>query len=134
MTVNKKSYLKKYNWEGKTILVVEDDEASYIFLRELLGITLAKIVMAQDGRQAMKYCQDEQPDLVLLDIKIPFIDGFAVLKKLKKKYPQLPVIAQTAFSSVEYEQQCIEAGFDRYLSKPLQGDLLLKTLHYILFP
>ena len=87
------------NWEGKTILIVEDDEISMEFLTELLSPSKVKIFVAKDGQQAVSLCLDNNTiDVVLMDVRLPKMNGKVAMQEIKKERPELPIIAQTAFA------------------------------------
>ena len=105
--------------ENKTLLVVEDDEQSYFFFESILKKTKSKIVHATDGQQAVDLCKNQKFDLILMDIRLPKMDGYIATKKIKEIHPDVKIIAQTAFAMVGEKERCIEAGCDDYISKPI---------------
>lgn len=119
----------KYEWEGKTILIVEDDISSTFYLKEILDETGVDLLFASDGGQAVKLVSEHpELDLVLMDIQIPILDGYATTIEIKKMKPELPVIAQTAYALLDDREKCMNAGCDGYLSKPIDPMKLLETL------
>jgi len=119
-----------YNWHNKKILIVEDDESSYIFLKHLFQKTNITIIYAQDGKKAIKTFEENQDiDLVLMDLNLPELNGYEATKKIKKIKSTLPIIALTAYFNEETEQECLKQGFDKYLTKPYNEDLILKTIN-----
>jgi PAS domain S-box-containing protein len=124
----------KANFTGETILIAEDEEFNYIFLYELLRRTGLTILHARDGTQVLPLLQ-EHPEirLILMDIKMPFLNGLDATRLVKKNFPQLPVIAQTAYAHTNEREQIISAGCDDYVSKPINSNELLKIIaRYIL--
>ena len=116
------------NWVDKTILIVEDDEMSYIFLKEILKGTRANLLHAKTGNKALELANtNQQIDLVLMDIKLPDISGYEVTSLIKKSR-DIPVIAQTAFAMADDHKKCIEVGCDDYLSKPINRKKLLQSI------
>ncbi|MCK5170036.1 MAG: response regulator [Bacteroidales bacterium] len=115
------------------ILVVEDDEDNLEFLRRLLMTFGANVVVARTGEEAVNIIKtNEQIKIVLMDIRLPDIDGFETTQKIKKLKPKLPVIAQTAYAMYNDRELCLENGCDDYISKPLDKDVLFKIInHYI---
>ncbi len=106
--------------ENKTVLVVEDDEASFEFLKIMLERIGLKVMLATDGKKAIKYCQDNKDiNLVLMDINMPIMNGYLATKEIKKFRPELKIIAQTAFAIVGDREKALEAGCDDYISKPI---------------
>jgi CheY-like chemotaxis protein len=108
------------NWEDKTILIVEDDDISMEFLTELLTPSKVQILVARDGQQAVDFCSDNTKiDVVLMDVRLPKLNGREAMEEIKKQRPELPVIAQTAFAMSGDREKYIESGFDDYISKPI---------------
>lgn len=116
------------NWEDKTILIAEDEESNYSFLKMLLKPTRVKIIRAIDGLQAVEMSKDPNINLVLMDIKLPELDGFEVVKIIKKERKTLPVIAQTAYAMSSDEQECLNAGCDAYIAKPIDIKTFLRLI------
>jgi len=102
------------------ILVVEDEDYNYLYLEELLLELDVDILHAKSGEEAIKLCQvNSDISLILMDIKLPDINGFEVLKRVKVVMPDVPVIAQTAYALSGDKEIAIEMGFSDYLSKPI---------------
>lgn len=104
-----------------TILIVEDEENNFLYISELLyKRKTLRIIHARNGKEAIDICTNE-PDinLVIMDIKIPIIDGYEATKLIKQQLPNLPIIAYTAFAHREDEKKAIDNGFDDFLSKPV---------------
>ncbi len=116
------------NWSNKTILIAEDEESNYHYLQMVLNKTKANIVWAKDGREAVKMCQEHEPDLILMDIKMPNMNGFEATREIKKSHPEIPIIAQTAFAMENDERLSLEAGCNSYLSKPIKVNKLIEAL------
>ncbi len=117
------------SWEGKKILIAEDDHSNYYFLFEALKDTGVVILWAQDGEETLELFREHQDlDLVLMDIQIPLINGYECTKVIKKERPDLPVVAQTAYAMSGEREISREAGCDDYLSKPIKVSELLETL------
>lgn len=115
------------------IMVVEDDETNYILITKLLQKFNFTIIHARDGEKAVETVRERRDiDLILMDMKLPFLDGFKATKIIKKIRPDLPVIAQTAYALTGDRERALNAGCDEYLSKPLDTakliDLILKYL------
>lgn len=116
-----------------TILIAEDDEANHQFFREVLKLEKYNTVIAYNGLEALNAVKNN-PDinLVLMDIRMPVMDGIEATKQIKRIRKDLPVIALTAFALSGDEQVMIAAGCDDYLSKPVRMSLLLsKIKHYL---
>jgi len=119
-----------YNWENKTILIVEDDEISYHLLSRYLRNTKAKILHVTNGKESVEICYNNSNiNLVLMDIQLPGLNGYEATKLIKKKRKNLPVIAQTAYALAGEKAKCIKAGCSDYISKPIDSKILLPILH-----
>ena len=99
------------------------------FLEEIIIDTSAKIISAKTGKEALKLF-DENPDIsvVLMDIQLPDINGYEVTKKIKKKSPNIPVIAQTAYGMSDDKEKALNAGCDDYISKPIDIEKLMSII------
>jgi len=115
-----------------TLLIVEDEYSNYQYLLALLDDIELKILYAENGQQAVDLCKTTASvDLILMDIKMPIMDGFTAAKLIKAFRPDLPIIAQTAYA-LESEQQPFAGVFDDYLTKPIDGEVFMKkTAKYI---
>lgn len=114
--------------ENLYILIVEDVEVNYVLLKKMLEKMGAKIAHAWNGAEAVEYCDHQRPDAVLMDINMPKMNGIDATKALKTKYPDLPVIIQTAYANTENRENSRKAGADDYLEKPIIRSKLLNSL------
>ncbi|HYW96496.1 MAG TPA: response regulator [Bacteroidales bacterium] len=114
--------------EDHTILVVEDDEASREFLSEVIGSLGYKLITAKNGREGIDHFKKYGADLILLDIRLPDINGIEVLERLKEHSPEIPVIAQTAFAMQQEREEFLSRGFDGYISKPVKPEALASAI------
>jgi PAS domain S-box-containing protein len=126
-------YSVEYNWTGKTILIAEDEEVNYSLLDTILKPTGVCILHAKTGFEAIRFCTAEtRINLVLMDVKMPDLDGLEATRRIKNVRKNLPIIAQTAYAMSTDEENCLRAGCDDYISKPLRIDEMLKKIdHYI---
>ena len=106
----------------KTILVADDNPTARELIAEILELQGFRIVQAGDGGDALEKARTFKPDLVLLDIQMPVLDGFAVLGELRKdpEFAKLRVVALTAFAMFGDREKAMDAGFDGYITKPIQ--------------
>ncbi len=117
------------NLENTTILVVEDDDMSFLYLNQIFKLTKGKILWAKNGREAIRLIRDNQNiDLVLMDIQLPDIDGNAITREIRKTHKQLPIIAQTADKSLYDKDSAIEAGCTDVIVKPYKMEELLALI------
>jgi CheY-like chemotaxis protein len=117
------------NLNAKTILIVEDEINSHTLIKEFLSGTNVRLLRAWDGREAVEFVKKRKDiSLVLMDIKMPVMDGYEATRLIKKIRPKLPVIAQTAFAGNHDKTQALEAGFDNYISKPILKDSFVELI------
>lgn len=115
--------------ENKNVLVVEDDYANFLFLKHVLQDNGANILWAANGYKAIELCRDTiRFDLILMDIKLPGIDGFATTREIRSFLPVVPIVAQTAFAFASDRAKAIASGCTDYISKPIDVDVLMKLL------
>jgi two-component system response regulator HydG len=118
----------------KTILVADDEKAHRLMLRAHLEREGFDVVEASDGQDAIAKVAERIVDLVLMDIRMPVIDGMEALAKIKKLNPAVPVIIMTAYGSIGSAVEALKSGAEDYLSKPLDMDELIfkvnKALRY----
>ena len=128
---NKISKIKKnYNWEGKTILVAEDDNVNYVILHNALQKTKAKIIRVKNGKEAINECKSNSNiDIVLMDIKMPIMDGIEATSQIKIINNDLPIIVQTSFTMSSEKEKSFKAGCDDYISKPVNEKELYATIN-----
>ena len=113
---------------GKTVLIAEDEPNNFKFLNQLLQKYNATIIWARDGQEAINQVERQKTDLILMDIKMPVLDGFEATKRIKEQYPEMIIIAQTAYASTEVMRKCKTAGCDYFVSKPIKKSELISTL------
>lgn len=118
----------------KTVLIVEDEYSSYLYLEELLSGTSANVIYATNGQEAVDICASgQQVDLVLMDIRMPVMNGYLATKQIKALRPGLPVIAQTAYA-LEMDMKGLKGIFDDFLIKPISRAIFISKLSkYISF-
>lgn len=115
------------------ILVAEDNKTNQLVLKTMLKVTKASLTIAQNGREAVEIYPDLKPDLILMDMSMPEMDGLEATQKIrsletKHGTRRAPIIALTANAMKGDRQRCIDAGMDDYLSKPISKDTLLKMI------
>jgi CheY-like chemotaxis protein len=116
------------SYEGKQILIAEDDVVNFTLMKTFLSKTGATIHWAKNGVEAVDISIKIPLDLVLMDIRMPEMNGIEATKLIKKFYPELPVVAQTAFAKIELENN-VNHGIDEYISKPIDKKELLGILN-----
>ncbi|HOZ14962.1 MAG TPA: ATP-binding protein [Tenuifilaceae bacterium] len=114
---------------NKTILVAEDEEFNYLFIKELLKNIQVQTLYARNGVQAVEICrQNSDIDLVLMDIKMPIMNGFEAAQEIFKFRPSIKIIAQTAFAMAEDKERALSLGFIDYISKPFNEQQLISLI------
>lgn len=111
-----------------TILLVEDNEANTEFYHELLCPYCKKLIHAPDAASTLKILDNTVPDVILLDVKLPDMNGYALAGEIRKRLPKVPVIAQTAYAMSGEKEKAIEAGCNDYISKPVRPAILLSKI------
>ena len=111
----------------KTTLVAEDNDSNYILMTYILKRDY-QFQRAQNGVEAVELANTGNFDLVLMDIKMPLMDGLEATTKIKEAHPDLPIIALTANAFDSDRQLAIKAGCDDFLSKPVNSEKCLSTI------
>jgi PAS domain S-box-containing protein len=123
-------YATKYIWKGYTILIAEDEKANYTLLESIIQPTGAEIIWVKNGIDAIDACKNNKSiDLVLMDIKMPDLNGLEATKQIRKFDITIPIIAQTAFAMPHDEESCLSAGCNDYFAKPLQVENILDKIN-----
>lgn len=113
--------------EKTPVLIVDDEELNLFFLREVLETYNFEIIEATNGKKAVEICDKNQEiKLILMDMKMPVMDGFEATQIIKSKYPKIKIVAQTAYALAYDEEKAKSVGCDEYLTKPLSLTLLDK--------
>jgi CheY-like chemotaxis protein len=124
---------KKHDWNNFTLMVAEDDDLNFKLIQIALNKTGIHIIRAENGEEVLHIASaNKNIDAVLMDIQMPILDGYETTRQLKAIYPDICVIAQTAFAMSDDREKCLEAGCDDYISKPIDIDDLYKKLNIIL--
>ena len=119
---------------NELILIVEDDEKSRKLVREVLRVRGYEIIEAETGEEGVGLAQERRPRLVLMDIRLPGIDGIQALGQLRADVAtrQIPVMAMTASVMAGDRQRVLDAGFDDFLSKPINVKGFLAAVEQLL--
>lgn len=122
-----------YNWSGKTILIVEDDDTSFIYVSETLKCFNPNVTRCKSGLVAFFQCMNyPMPDMVIMDIKLLEMSGYDSIRLIKKFQPGIPILALTACAMQDEKQKCFSSGCDFYLTKPVLPQNLIITVGNIL--
>lgn len=117
------------NWKNKTFLIAEDDDNGFAYLTHILEPTNVTIIRAHNGREAIEALSfHKNIDLILMDLRMPEVNGLDATRRIKADYPDLSIIAQTAFAMDGDRKKCIEAGCDDYITKPIDAQNLIAKI------
>ena len=118
-----------------TILLVEDTKEVTMMIKDYLELAGYKVVTAQDGVDAIVQAKLVRPDLILMDVQMPRMDGLEATRKLRSEpnFRATPIIALTALAMPSDRERCLEAGMDEYISKPVNLKVLVKIIQGCLF-
>ena len=119
-----------YKWENRVVLITEDEEVNFYYLKTIFKKTEATIIRAKNGKEAVDIIKNNHGsiDLVLMDLNMPVMDGYEAMKIIKAKHPEIPIIAQTAYTLSEDRNKCLKAGFNDYISKPINRVALFRLV------
>jgi CheY-like chemotaxis protein len=116
------------------ILLVEDNESNVITIQEYLSYRGYEVVVAQNGAEATDMAEKFSPDIILMDIQMPKVNGSEAIRRLRadSRFDPTPIIALTALAMPGDRERCLEAGANEYLSKPVSLKMLVKTIDDLL--
>ncbi len=119
----------------KTILVVDDNTAGRELVREVLSEPGQRVVEARHAEEALAVMTNANPDFVLLDLQLPFIDGYSLLKRIRRdpRLAQIRVVALTAYAMHGDRERALAAGFDEYITKPVHAAALREKVEGFLY-
>ena len=129
LIIYKKEEIHDYNFKGKKVLIVEDTEPSRELIFEMLEDTGIEIDEAVNGNQALEMSFKKLYDVILMDIRLPDINGYEVTKRIKEREKNIFIIAQTANAMDDERSKCFEAGCDEYITKPFDSETLLGLIN-----
>ncbi len=126
---------EKYEWTDKVILITEDEESNYKLLEHILKETQAELLWAKNGQEAIDLCRrNDNINFVLMDIKMPVMDGYTATRSIKEFRKDLPVVAITAYAADGEKEESSKAGCDDYMAKPIKIDELLPLINEYIEP
>ena len=118
----------------KKVLIADDIETSRELIRTVLETAGYDVSEARDGIQALRFAREVRPDLIILDLHMPGVDGFGVLRELRREeeFTNTPIMALTASAMQGDRQRALRAGFDSYVSKPIPLSVLREEVQRLL--
>lgn len=122
------------NSQHRTVLIVEDSEDARYFMRLELEQLGYRIVEAENGEKAVELAERERPDIILMDLSLPVMDGIAATEKIRAhdELKKVPVIAVTAHQETDFRADAKAAGFDAYVTKPIDMPWLSELIEGLL--
>lgn len=115
--------------ENIKILIAEDDEISYLYINEVFNEMKVEIIRARNGKETVEILQkNPEIDIILMDIKMPLMNGFEAVRTIRKDNPFVKIIAQTAYATETDRKKALAVGCNDYLSKPIDKQLLMKAI------
>jgi len=124
------SPIEQLSFHRYRVLLVEDNTINQQVASEIIAPTGANIIIANNGKEALEYIQQEHFDLILMDLQMPVMDGYTATRQLRKnpKFDTLPVIAMTAHAMSDERQRCLDLGMNDYVTKPINPSELFETM------
>lgn len=122
---------KKERGDKKTLLVAEDNESNYFLISSLLEDDY-NLIHAWNGREAVEMFAEHRPDLILMDINMPLMDGYEATRNIRQISETVPVIAVTAYAFASDRTRIMESGFNSYVSKPINADRLTAEIERLI--
>lgn len=124
----------KTELSSKKLLLVEDSEDNRFMLRRLLEISGYQVVEAINGLEAVNIAEQEHPQLILMDLSLPIIDGLSATKRIREIPPLMntPIIAVSAHDTADFHTQALKAGCDGYITKPIDFNQLEELISRLL--
>jgi len=121
---------EKSDLSGRLVLIAEDDDINFLYLEELLVDEKIQIIRANNGKEAVGICKTNvEIDLVLMDMKMPVLNGYDATRQILKFRKKLPIVALTAYAFLDDKQNVIDSGCIDYISKPIKKDQLMVILN-----
>ena len=122
------------NGTGPTVLVVEDFEDNRFMMRRLLEMSGYRVVEAVNGEQAVEVAATERPDLILMDLSLPKLDGLAATRRIRQSngLAEVPIVAVSAHDTSDFHADALAAGCNEYVTKPIDFDQLESLLKKLL--
>ncbi len=119
----------RYKWYDKRILIVEDIKVNHMLIDRILRKTRAEVLWAMDGQKAVDIIRDDNNiDLILMDIRLPVMNGYEATREIRKLNGNIPIIAQTAYVMEDEKDKVLQVGCNDLITKPLRKDVLLEKI------
>lgn len=115
---------------NNTILYIEDNEQNYYLVKVLLNTRSCEVLWAQDGQEGIDRAHQSRPDLILLDIQLPIMNGYEVARRLRSnpELSRIPIVAVTSYAMAGDREKALNAGCNGYIEKPIDPDTFLTQI------
>ena len=122
--------MSENNGASLTVLVVEDFEDNRFMMRRLLEMSGYRVIEAVNGKQAVEAAVSARPDLILMDLSLPMLDGLAATRRIREAegLGRVPIVAVSAHDSADFHTEALAAGCNEYVTKPIDFDHLVRIL------
>jgi CheY-like chemotaxis protein len=126
--------LNNVNVDGRTILIVDDFDDTRLLLRTWLQKKGFRVVEAENGHRAVAVAKSERPDLIIMDVEMPELDGLAATRQIRKlkDCEAVPIVAVSAYGADQYREHALAAGCDEYVSTPFEPDELERLIRALI--
>jgi len=111
-----------------SILIADDEQINFLYLEILLKNSVKRIDHAYNGKEALEMVSKQSYNMIFMDLKMPEMSGYDAAMKIKQSYPAIPIIAQTAYASIEDREKALQAGFDDFIAKPIKKNALFELI------
>ncbi len=130
-TIFRKAVRQEYHWNNRVVLITEDEEVNFFYLKTLLQKADARVLRAKNGKEAVDIIAQHQGevDLILMDLNMPVMDGYEAMRIIKSRHPSIPIIAQTAYTLDNDRHKCLKAGFNDFIAKPINRVALFRMVN-----
>jgi two-component system cell cycle response regulator DivK len=120
----------------RTVMVVEDFEDNRFMMRRLLEMSGYRVVEAVNGQEAVEKARNEHPDLILMDLSLPLLDGLAATRRIREyaELKKVPIVAVSAHDTADFHAEALAAGCNEYVTKPIDFDQLETLLSRLIKP
>ncbi|MCK9638643.1 MAG: response regulator [Prolixibacteraceae bacterium] len=126
--IEKSALTPHHKLKDLSILIADDEQINFLYLEILLKNSVKRIDRACNGKEAIEMVLKRSYDLIFMDLKMPEMSGYEATIKIKERYPAMPVIAQTAYASIEDREKALQAGCDDFIAKPIKKNNLLEVI------
>jgi signal transduction histidine kinase/DNA-binding response OmpR family regulator len=122
-----------YPWQGKNILIAEDETVNFYYISELLNTTGANVIKAINGKEVLNYLNENPvPDIILMDLKMPILNGYEATRLIREFNKNVPIIAVTAYAFAGEKEKALDAGCNAFVHKPFRKEEILSAISVFL--